>query len=72
MSLMNTPYDMYSLVLSVLLKHKHTWAFRVIRVIFYNDSVSGSLHHLTRQNSVRRQFIVTMFRKVDFTFLNQP
>jgi len=48
-----TPYNMDRPIVPILLEDQHAGAFRIIRVIIYNDGFNGSVHDIPREEIVR-------------------
>ncbi len=57
--------------LSIFLQNKNARSFRIIRIVFDDDSVLNSFYNILNENMVFRKFIVSMIGNPDFPVCNQ-
>ena len=51
--------------------NQHAWSFRIVRVIFHNDSGRDALYQLPNAETVGRRFIVAVSRHPNFSGGNE-
>ena len=62
---------MYELTLLIALPDEYAWTFRIVRIVFDNNSVPDASYHLPCAEAVRCRFIVPVSRYSDFAGSNE-